>query len=133
MKILTGEAMSVYATLRTISVIALCGVIAACASVPEPKGLREGTWTLYTEGGEQVPVEVTELRDWEYRLNARAHPISGVYVLEGDQVIMTRPDNPRMKAFVWRYRSNTSLLLIDEPSVELSGMRLTASELLIGP
>lgn len=124
--------MKVYSKVRAFVVIALCGVLAACASVPEPKGLREGTWTLYAEGGEQVLVEVTELQHWEYRLNARTHPVSGIYVLEGDQVFMTKPDNPRMKEFVWRYRSNSSLLLIEEPPVELSGMRLTASEL-IGP
>lgn len=132
MKTPTGEVMKVYLHARTFAVFALCGVLAACASVPEPKGLREGTWTLYAEDGDQVLVEVTELRHWEYRLNARTHPVSGIYLLEGDQVFMTKPDNPRMKAFVWRYRSNTSLLLIDEPPVELSGMRLTASEL-IGP
>jgi len=122
--------MKVYSNVRTLAVIALCGVLAACASVPEPKGLREGTWTLYAENGDQVLVEVTELRHWEYRLNARTHPVSGIYVLEGDRVLMTKPDNPRMKEFVWRYRSNTSLLLIEEPPVELSGMRLSASELI---
>ncbi len=42
---------------------------------------------------------------------------------------MIKPDNPRMKDYILRLREDRSLILIEEPSVELSGERLISSTL----
>ena len=132
MKIATGEHMKPYRNYRIHIGLLAAVLLVACASVPEPRGLREGIWTLYQEGGTQTDVVVTELYAWEYRFSAPNHPISGTYQMDGDRVSITDPDNPRMKEFVWLLRSDRSLILVSEPPVELSGMRLTASTL-VGP
>ena len=106
--------------------------VAGCASIPEPQGLQPGTWGLQTADGSIVDVEISELQAWEYYFDAGTHPISGVYSMEGDQIRILRPDNPRMNGFTWRERPDRSLILIAEPHTELSGKRLISSTL-VGP
>ena len=116
---------------RLICLIAFV-MIAGCASVPERDGLEPGVWQLQTADGKIVDVTVSELRFPEYYFDAGTHPISGVYSYQVEQVVMLKPDNPRMKQYVWHMQSDGSLVLVEEAPVELSGERLISSTL-IGP
>jgi hypothetical protein len=107
-------------------------MIAGCASVPDRSGLEPGIWELQTTDGNTTYVTVSELRVGEYYFDAGTHPVSGVYTLQAQRVVMKKPDNPRMKEYVWRLRSDRSLVLVEETPVELSGERLIASTL-VGP
>lgn len=107
-------------------------MIAGCASVPERDGLEPGVWQLQTADGNIVNVMVSELRIGEYYFDAGTHPISGVYSFQVEQVVMLKPDNPRMKEYVWHLQSDGSLTLVEEAPIELSGERLISSTL-IGP
>ena len=82
---------------------------------------------MVTADDETVDVRVAELNVGEYYLDAGTNPISGVYRLGDDRVVMQKPDNPRMNDFVWRRDSAERLTMIAEPSVELSGQRLLTS------
>ena len=72
---------------------------------------------------------VTELNAGEYYFEAGTHVISGLYVISGQDVVMAKPDNPRMGDFTWRRHSATYIVLTREPAVELSGQRLLASSM----
>jgi len=131
-KILIGSDMKKSAKIRRVIILAVGLVISGCASVPEPQGLQPGTWELETSDGQIVDVEVREVQGWDYYFDAGTHPISGVYTLQGDSVLMQKPDNPRMKNYSWNLREDRSLVLVDEPPVELTGVRLVSSTL-VGP
>ena len=114
--------------------LGLCAVLtfAGCASTPEPHGLQPGVWEMQAADGAVVDVKISRLQGSEYYFDAGTHPISGVYGLESSAVSMVKPDNPRMKEYVWRLREDRSLVLVREPAIELSGRRLISSTL-IGP
>jgi len=102
--------------------------VGACSSQPVT-GLAEGAWQMTTADDEVVDVTVTWLQSGEYYLDASTNPISGVYFVDENSVVMVKPDNPRMKDFVWRRDAARWLTLIGEPSVELSGQRLLSSQM----
>lgn len=102
-------------------------LLSGCASQPVPPDLVTGNWDLITADGEVVSVELSQLTSNEYYFDAQTHPISGVYLLDGQWVSMLKPDNPRMKGFNWSVRSPRYLVLVDEAPVELSGQRLISS------
>ena len=95
-------------------------------------GIRPGIWELTTADGRTTDVNLSELRAGEYYLDAGLDPLSGVYSLESDEFAMRKPDNPRMKGYVWLVRPDMSMVLVDEAPVELSGQRMVSSTL-VGP
>lgn len=103
--------------------------VGACSSQPTVIDLLEGTWQMTTPDDEVVGVTVSWLQSGEYYLDAGTNPISGVYLVDGNAVVMVKPDNPRMKEFVWRRDSAHWLTLIEEPPIELSGQRLVSSDM----
>ena len=116
-------------TVGFIFVAILCVVgVGACSSQPVINtGLMEGAWQMTTADEEIVNVNVAGLSSGEYYLDAGVNPISGVYRVDESNAFMVRPNNPRMKHFVWRRDSDRWLTLIQEPSVELSGRRFLSS------
>lgn len=118
--------------IRVLVCVLAFAVLGGCASIPEPQGLQSGTWVMQIADSSIVDVEISKLQASDYYFDAGKHPISGIYSMEGDQILMHLPDNPRMKEFLWRQRADRSLILIAEPSTELSGIRLISSTL-VGP
>ncbi len=107
-----------------------CLALGACSTaIPR---LQPGTWELTTADGAVTDVSLRELRTDHFYLDAKTHPISGVYALEAGELSMLEPDNPRMSGYVWLLRSHRDLVLVEEAPVELSGKRLVSSTL-VGP
>jgi hypothetical protein len=46
---------------------------------------------------------------------------------------IVKPDNPRMTGYVWRKDKAGVLVLVEEPSVPVSGKRLTSATLTRAP
>ena len=113
---------------RGCSFLILVAFLAACGSQPVASpDLVQGKWELVTTAKDVVAVTVSSLTPGEYYFDAGTNVISGVYVVNGPAVTMTKPDNPRMGDITWRRDSAYSLTLIRQPPVELSGQRLISS------
>jgi len=108
----------------------ICLTLGACSSIPT--GIQPGTWELTTADGQTTDVELSELRTGQYYIDSGTNPISGVYALESEELTMRKPDNPRMKGYVWLVRPDMSMVLVNEAPVELSGQRLVSATL-VGP
>lgn len=126
----TGDSMNTPTIRKLVALFLSCLVLGAC-STTTPR-LQPGTWEFTTADGEVTDVSLRELRTDQFYLDAKTHPISGVYALEADELSMLEPDNPRMTGFVWLLRTHRSLVLVKEAPVELSGKRLVSSTL-VGP
>lgn len=107
-----------------ICIVAL-SFLASCASVPS----LAGKYSLRAPDGATSWVEVSALRDQEYYLRAPGQAISGVYRFAGDELRITRPDNPRMVGFAWKKTADGTLVLVAEPPVPVSGTRLMSATL----
>jgi hypothetical protein len=110
-----------------VVVLAVVGLV-ACTTLSK----FSGSWDLTSPRGENTVVVISQLQKNEYYLNAGTHPVSGVYTYKNDLLTMTKPDNPRMDGFVWRFDEDASFVLIRAPEVELSGEKLVSSRL-VGP
>ncbi len=111
---------------KLVALFLACLVLGACSTTPR---LQPGIWEFTTADGEVTDVSLRELRTDHFYLDAKTHPISGVYALEADELTMLEPDNPRMRGYVWLLRTHRSLVLVAEAPVELSGKRLVSSTL----
>lgn len=108
----------------------MLGVLSACSNQPIAfDGLETGAWIFVSQDGDEVEVAVSELNAGEYYFDAGTHVISGLYVINGQDVVMAKPDNPRMGDITWRRHTATYVVLTREPPVELSGERLLASSM----
>lgn len=114
-----------------LALVAIMTALAACATVP-PASIEAGAWLLQTPDQGTEPVEVRLLTESEYYLNAAGHPVAGVYRLEGNQLKMVKPDNPRMSGIVWQLNGDRSLTVVQEPPVANSGQRLISARMVKG-
>ena len=110
--------------MRSIALVAALA-LGGCASVDIPTG----TWTLRAPDGAESAVEVSALREAEYYLRAPGRTIGGAYVYRDKELSITKPDNPRMSGYVWKLKSKGELVLVEEPAVPVSGVRLTSATL----
>jgi hypothetical protein len=109
---------------RTVTLMfSLC--LGGCATVDIPVG----TWTLNAPDGSTSSVEVSSLRKDEYYLRAPGRTFSGSYHYLQKNLSIVKPDNPRMSGYVWTLEHKGELKLVEEPSVPVSGVRLTAATL----
>lgn len=99
--------------------------LGGCASVDIPTG----AWTLRAPDGSESAVEVSTLREAEYYLRAPGRTIGGAYVYRDKELSITKPDNPRMGGYVWKLKGQGELVLVEEPAVPVSGVRLTSATL----
>jgi len=99
--------------------------LGGCASVDIPTG----AWTLRAPDGSESAVEVSALREKEYFLRAPGRTFGGAYLYRDKELSITKPDNPRMSGYVWKLKSKGELVLVEEPAVPVSGVRLTSAKL----
>jgi hypothetical protein len=99
--------------------------LGGCASVDIPPG----AWTLRAPDGTTSAVEVSNLRAGEYYLRAPARTFSGSYIYKDHELSILKPDNPRMNGYVWKLERKGQLVLVEEPPVPVSGVRLTSGSL----
>lgn len=111
-------------TVTAICILALSSLI-GCATVPS----LAGKYSLRAPDGATSLVEVSALRDQEYYLRAPGQPVSGVYHFAGNELRITKPDNPRMTGFAWKKNPDGTLVLVEEPPVPVSGTRLMSATL----
>lgn len=97
--------------------------LSGCAAVE----LQPGSWTLRAPDGSTSTVEVSSLREHEYYLRAPGLSIAGVYTFQDGELYMAAPDNPRMAGYVWKLGHDGVLVLVQEPPVPVSGVRLTSA------
>lgn len=109
-----------------ITLLVLVTLIAGgCATVDIPAG----AYTLETPDGTTSAVEVSNLRKGEFYLRAPGRTISGSYVYKKPELTVLKPDNPRMNGYVWKLERKGQLVLVEEPPVPVSGVRLTSATL----
>lgn len=99
--------------------------LAGCASVDIPPG----AWTLRAPDGSTAAVEVSNLRTGEYYVRAPGQTFSGSYIYKDRELSILKPDNPRMNGYVWKLEHKGQLVLVEEPPVPVSGVRLTSASL----
>ena len=110
-----------FRTVTLLMTLSLCG----CASVDIPPG----AWTLKAPDGTTSAVEVSKLRTGEYFVRAPGRTFSGSYVYKERELTILKPDNPRMNGYVWKLERKGQLVLVEEPPVPVSGVRLTSASL----
>ena len=106
------------------TLLTTCALAAGCATKPVSLA---GTWSLREPDGTTSTVSVSELREQEYYLRAPGQPVSGVYRFADGELRITKPDLPRMSGYVWRRNEQGDLVLVAEPSVPVSGKRMTSA------
>lgn len=111
-------------TIRPLALVAALA-LGGCASVDIPTG----AWTLRAPDGSESAVEVSALREKEYYLRAPGRTVGGAYVYRDKELSIAKPDNPRMGGYVWKLKRKGELVLVEEPAVPVSGVRLTPATL----
>jgi hypothetical protein len=115
----------------TLLGLAAAAWLAGCATKP-PESLA-GNYSMRAPDGTTSAVTVAALREQEYYLRAPGEPVSGVYRFANDELRITKPDNPRMSGYVWRKEASGAFVLVEEPTVPVSGKRLTSATLTRAP
>lgn len=87
-----------------------------------------GVWHLSSPGGTSEFVEISPVTENKYYLKTSGLPIDGLYRLEGELLILEKPNDARLKGYVWQSKGDT-FSLIEEPSVRLTNLRLLGSSL----
>lgn len=108
-----------------IATVLMALSLGGCTTVDIPPG----AWTLRAADGTTAPVEVSNLRAGEYYLRAPGLTFSGSYVYKDRELAILKPDNPRMNGYIWKLERKGQLVLVEEPPVPVSGVRLTSSSL----
>lgn len=134
--------------LFNVAVITSALLLGACTAKPikEP-GITPGNWSLQTPEGKRIPVRVSEFREYEYHFHAAGLPFSGAYnykggekttecaflsfgcvnTFSGGELVMTKPDSPRMGGYVWSKKSEREVILREEAPFEHTQQRLVPS------
>jgi hypothetical protein len=106
---------------------AIClGIVLTGCATPLPLA---GTYSLRAPDGSTSTVEISALREQQYNLRAPGLTVGGVYHFVDGELRIIKPDNPRMSGYVWKRNQDGSLVLVAEPSVPVSGARLTSATL----
>ena len=111
--------------LQAVLALSALSLLAACTA----QKLLPGAWEYRQPGGSSSNIEIKQLRDREYYIYAKGHPIAGVYKQEENLLIMISPESPRLQGYVWNLMRDGSLTLVEEAAVPLSGQRLISSTL----
>ncbi len=115
------------------TLVALVGAALFSACATKPPETLAGNYSLREPDGTTTSVSVSSLREQEYYVRAVGQPVSGVYRYENGELRIIKPDNPRMSGYVWRNNESGVLVRVEEPSVPVSGKRLTSATLTRAP
>jgi hypothetical protein len=73
-----------------------------------------GAWLARLPSGFVQPVNLQDLGKGEFLFRSRADVFSGVYRWEDGNLVVVKPDDPRMAGLVWRW-DGRQLTLVAEP------------------
>ena len=84
--------------------------------------LRSGHYTMLLPRGFKRQVELLALGEERYRLKSRRNLNNlGIYEVQGNLLVMVKPDDKRLTEFQWLITNNNSLKLIAEPPARKTG------------
>ena len=84
--------------------------------------LRSGYYTMLLPRGFKWQVELQALGQKRYRLKCKRNLNNlGIYEIQGDLLVMVKPDDKRLTEFQWLITSNDYLKLVAEPHARKTG------------
>jgi hypothetical protein len=79
-----------------------------------------GAWQAKLPSGFVQPVNLQDLGKGEFLFRSRANVFAGVYRWEDGNLVVVKPDDPRMAGLVWRW-DGRQLTLVAEPQGRPTG------------
>ena len=89
----------------------------------------EGHWSMNTMDKKNYIVEMKKQSGKEYYIYHKDAHISGVYEVVGKQMVMQSANDPRAEGFVMDIINSKHLRIRKEPSVRITNVRYTGSDL----
>lgn len=80
----------------------------------------EGTWNATLPLGHERDVKLTYLEENRFLLLSRGSVFDGIYLREGDRLVVKEPEDMRMKGLVWKWQGER-MTLISEPAGNPTG------------
>jgi beta-lactamase regulating signal transducer with metallopeptidase domain len=75
-----------------------------------------GNWMMHLPAGFDHHIKLERIDPDHYRLSPKGLTMAGVYLLEGDRLIIEKPNDRRLTGFQWEIRAANNLLLVAQPS-----------------
>jgi len=102
----------------------LAAVLLAGCATPHLAGQWQAKWP----DGHLTTLSVQDFGEGQWYLKGSPLELGGVYAVDQDRLICTRPDTPRV-GFVWRIVDDRHLLLVGQPPPDRLGDRWLGLEL----
>jgi hypothetical protein len=88
-----------------------------------------GRWNLKAQDGKMIPMTIQDFGGGKFYLHGDT-PLDGVYRRRDDELVCTKPDDPRLTGFVWRVQNQNNLVLVSEPPLWVSQERYIGDRLI---
>ncbi len=104
------------------------------ANTHDDSRLRSGHYTMLLPRGFKWQVELQALGHKRYRLKSkRGLNNLGIYEIQGNLLVMVKPDDKRLTEFQWLITDNNSLKLVAEPHARKTGATYQGTTLTRNP